>query len=474
MSHPPIPQELIQRIIQQLASDKHTLKTASLVSSSFRQWCQELLFAHLTLTLTPQEPSRGSPFQDIIDRLEASPTIGACFKSIRIEDSLYRNTHDALVNDPWVWLLHDKIFPRAFDLIRTESIQKFSLAVVNFSMLNVLTLNSGYSWWCSLPRSAKAVITRILQSPSLVHIETTYLPPQVAISLCWGNSVKRLDINTPRFDMASSKDELAIMEDTGGGSRRLQLETLAFSGESERYFEGLETLINYILDGNRSGRACVVNLKTVKKLKVSISAIHEYRSLEKLASECHSLEALALDTCCFAFDLQSWTAEMQTINFPMCPGLRKLFIRGPRTLVGRAAPPDILQIVINSLRGMLAANVIEDVHLFFRYNFVQIGSRIRELAFEENAVDTWCQPGPWSTLDEILSDKVRFPMLKRVKIDSTAGVAVRRLVQGMDEMRRRTEELMPNLKEQGLLELNLLVEGEWSYKGSARVTENSG
>ncbi|TFK20514.1 hypothetical protein FA15DRAFT_673409 [Coprinopsis marcescibilis] len=453
MSLSTIPQELIQRIIQQLASDKHTLKTASLVSPSFREWCQELLFAHLTLTLKPQEPSRGSPFQNIIDRLEASPTIGACFKSIRIEDSLYRNTQDALVNDPWVWLLHDKNFPRAFDLIRTESTQKFSLAVVNFSMLN-----SGYSWWCSLPRRAKAVIARILQSPSLVHIETTYLPPQVAISLCWGNSVKRLDINTPRFDMASSKDELAIMEDTGGGSRRLQLETLAFSGESERYFEGLETLINYILDGNRSSRACAVNLKVVKKLKVSIPAVQEYRLFEKLVSECHSLEVLAMDTYCSFSDPQSWTTEMQTINFAKCPSLRTLFIRGPRTLEERVARPDILQIVINNLRGMPAANVIEDVHLFFRCIFVGWGRR--ELAFKGDHIDTLCQPRPWSTLDEILSDKVRFPMLRRVKIDLTAGVAAGRLVQGLDEMRRRTEELMPNLKGRGLLELNLLVEVE--------------
>ncbi|TFK20513.1 hypothetical protein FA15DRAFT_659028 [Coprinopsis marcescibilis] len=406
MSLSTIPQELIHRIIQQLASDKHTLKTASLVSSSFQQWCQELLFTHLTVKV--QEHSRASPFQDLIDLLQASPIIGTYFKSIHIEDSSYWGK-DALANDARVRLLHDQGFPRAFDLIRTESIQKLSVA--------------------------KAVITRILQSPSLVHIETTCLPLQAALSLCWGSSVKRLDINIPRggFDTDASKGELAIMEDTGGDSQRLQLETLAFSGQPQGYFDRFEELVNYLLDGNRSSRAWAVNLKAVKKLKVAREACLGMPFIGSTRSGYPLFDlrpkwinrSLMFSSSAKCIAAQSWTTETQTINFAKCPSLRRLFIRGLRTLEELVAPPDILQIVINNFRGMPAAN-----------------------------------PRQWSTLDEILSDKVRFPMLRRVKIDLTTGVVAEGLVQRMDEMQRRTEELMPNLKGRGLLELNLLVEEE--------------
>ncbi|TFK20509.1 hypothetical protein FA15DRAFT_659024 [Coprinopsis marcescibilis] len=441
----PIPQEIIHYIIQKLATDKAALRIASSVSSSFRQPCQKLLFSHLTLK--PPEISRYAPCEDLVDLLKGSPIIGSYFKSIRIEDTPYHN--DELRTGPSLWLTHHKSFAEAFNLIHTAGIQKFSLFANSFA-----SINDRY-WWYSLPPRSRQVITRIMQSPALVHFEA-HLPAPLAIHLCCGTTVRRLDVISGIGSVAHPG--FSERNNEGGG---VHLETIALSG-----CWGIRTLFLCLLQGNDGdqksegeGHNCFVDLKAVKKLKACIPSGQIYEYLAALVLECHSLQVFAIDT-----PFEQGDSHAQHMDFSKCPDLRKIFVRGPR-LRGEGQVSDIVKVAAVHLRGVPTANLVEDVHLFFLHSLVGWSS-----ALEKNIIHKLCRQGPWATLDEILSDKDRFPMLKRVRVDLTTtglrdGDDEDTTDEGvpdaaMNELLRRTEELLPNLKQKGLLELSIVIEEE--------------
>ncbi|TFK18965.1 hypothetical protein FA15DRAFT_674886 [Coprinopsis marcescibilis] len=195
-----LPLELIRQIVAFLPRQeggRRSLTSTSLVSSTLRTPCQEILFSHLILSNVPARPIRKQlPSQRILSLKETSPDIARYFKRLTIADSLRAECG---------WVSKDAALPKALHWIT--------------SMTGITSLTVASMRWNEYDSETKSAIIAFISSPLLISLTINSSPLEL-LSVP-GPSLKDLTL----YQCSPRASEIS-------GSPRdwSQLRSLSFSG----------------------------------------------------------------------------------------------------------------------------------------------------------------------------------------------------------------------------------------------------
>ena len=169
-----IPQELIDKIIDQLHADRITLKACSIVSHSFLHPCRKHLFFSIDLSRVSS-----SQVHTLCNILKTQPGIG----------SLIRELYIYLGGDEMCdWIMEDSVLPNILEM--TPHLQMISLNG---------RVHPSFIVWQFIPIRVQSAILIGLQSPNLteVRINTVGVFPSSIFSSL--SHVRRLRLKCTRF-----------------------------------------------------------------------------------------------------------------------------------------------------------------------------------------------------------------------------------------------------------------------------------
>ncbi|TFK23503.1 hypothetical protein FA15DRAFT_757187, partial [Coprinopsis marcescibilis] len=280
-----LPLELADKIVKHIPKDTHlgspALKSASLVSPTFRIACQQRLFSVIYLRPTPtSSETTPTPGEKLWNVCRRSPNIATYIKAIQI--------YGGYGGD---WLLKDTFLPMALRLI------------VEHGLIQHLEFVSLPRWYHVLPETKRA-IAEICLSPSLLSLKLDDAPV-APIGWC-GSSVKELILESQSPETYHTRDHLREPNIISGQKPTFEYISLP-AGHA---FDSVDYLLN-------RGKVNVAKLRELKVDGMMMSSTFE--PLSRLTMACgSSLESLSIEG--------SGRLEMPTLNCAHLLRLRSLSI----------------------------------------------------------------------------------------------------------------------------------------------------
>ncbi|KAJ7608357.1 hypothetical protein FB45DRAFT_1067467 [Roridomyces roridus] len=197
----PIPQELIDLILSNLAGDALSLKSCSLTTRTFVRPSQVLLFKRVTIL--PPMPNRtgDNPCQRFYKRITSSPHLASYVQELRVVLAVRPKGSEA--TEPGLsWIISGRTLSLVLPLLNLTHI---SLADTSFPGRATGGLN-----WSQLGRSLRSALSAVFSSPILqsVDLQGVYISsPRELLSLfCDACSLKSLNLTRVWFDPTHKDD----------------------------------------------------------------------------------------------------------------------------------------------------------------------------------------------------------------------------------------------------------------------------
>ncbi|TFK18776.1 hypothetical protein FA15DRAFT_697915 [Coprinopsis marcescibilis] len=207
-----LPPELARLVAHRLKDDKRSLQNASLISSTFRGPCQEVLFEELQLECPNRlRPTSYHPGPPLLSIIEQSPFLAKYVNAISIKDDFWEYSGAS-----WRpgWFSKDEVLPCALKkILSCGKIKRFELAVgPPYSLAQP-------EWWCELPALHVEVLSEMCRSPYLTEltlngspIELSYLCPPLLKRLAVRETFEMNSILPPDSSTSEVQGETKIQE----------------------------------------------------------------------------------------------------------------------------------------------------------------------------------------------------------------------------------------------------------------------
>ncbi|TFK28654.1 hypothetical protein FA15DRAFT_753339 [Coprinopsis marcescibilis] len=294
-----LPTELVQEIMGNLAYNRPTLMSSALVSPTFRDVCQQMLFVELTFPsiLFCDQILLGAR---ILPILKASPRIVSYIQSVSISDGpiLQRNYRPVAASR----LADDSDFAEVLNLLSLQGRVKN----ISFSDLR----------WSKLPSTTRNTICVLCRSRSIQTASIRTSPFQ--LTGLFGQSLKHLTISLSVSEFCSLLASSPLETATPPSQlQSLHISLCNFPGQST-----LTNIVNFLLDP-----AATIGIHGLRDLYIKRgpmigggSDMYDPDAVKRLMSACGS----SVET--FAFEAHGNPIQQAALDLSLLTNLRKVSI----------------------------------------------------------------------------------------------------------------------------------------------------
>ncbi|KAJ7610068.1 hypothetical protein FB45DRAFT_875882 [Roridomyces roridus] len=191
---PPVPQELIDLIVGNLAGDAPSLKSCSLTAQAFVRPSQMLLFRSIEILPPTPSHSGDNPCQRFYKQLSSSSHLASYVRQLHIVLKV-RVKDQVTANDP-SWIMSGRTLSLVLPLLTLNHI---SLVDKSARETAGWKLN-----WSRLSRSLRSALTAVFSSPTLRFVQLQWITmrsPRELLSLfCDATSPKWLQLSCVSID----------------------------------------------------------------------------------------------------------------------------------------------------------------------------------------------------------------------------------------------------------------------------------
>ncbi|KAJ6552255.1 hypothetical protein DFH09DRAFT_598051 [Mycena vulgaris] len=204
MAHDPIPQEIVDLIVDNLHDDIPALKSCSLAARTFVSSTRTHIFRKIEITPPPVGKNRQSPCQKLYKLLTSSPHIAPlvdelCVVLVGSETSFEYDEEGQYLTEPHVtWIMAGRTLSLVLPLLDLRRISLVENSPADWNSAGTFSMN-----WNKMGRTLKSALAEVFSSPNLeaVHLRGIVVesPCQLLSLFSEATSLKGLSLSRVYF-----------------------------------------------------------------------------------------------------------------------------------------------------------------------------------------------------------------------------------------------------------------------------------